>query len=129
MAKGPAKHHRLVVDDHEDSLDLLARYITRATQGRCRVIKASDPKEAIAIMAKGQVDLVFSDICMPEIDGIRLAQVAKAQNPNLKVVLTTAYQEYFSEEETRRLGADAYLPKPLDFATIRDIVDQLSVLI
>ncbi len=76
----------LVVDDDDQVCRLLARILTDAG---FRVLEAHSGAEAVAWLATldGTVQLVVSDICMPEMSGIQLADVVPREWPNTPVVL------------------------------------------
>ncbi len=73
----------------------------------CKVIAAASGEEALKLLDREKVDLLFSDIVMPGMSGIELARAVRNANPNLPVLLATGYSE-----ET--LGGAAN-----DFATVR----------
>ena len=81
----------LLVEDDE-----LVRTTTREAleETGCQVIDARDGAEALAILRGDQaIDLLFSDIVMPEIDGVELARAATQLRPDLKVLLTSGYAD------------------------------------
>lgn len=81
----------LVVDDDPDNLELAA--IVVASFG-CGVLKANSCDEALSILDSGaHVDLVFSDVVMPQSSGITLARLARERRPGLPVVLATGFPD------------------------------------
>lgn len=99
----------LIVDDEPLALDLLEQYIANVPElvleGRCH-----DAFEAIAIMRRKPVDLIFADIEMPQLSG--LSMVRSLQRPPM-VIFTTAYPEYAAEGF--EINALDYLVKPISF--------------
>ena len=60
----------------------------------CSVLKASSCADALAILDSGaHVDLVFSDVVMPETSGITLARLAHERNPGMPIVLATGFPD------------------------------------
>jgi len=84
--------HVLVVEDNELLLPHVTQLITNLGY---RVSAAPDADAALALLAKeGPFDLLFSDVVLPgEINGPKLAELAQAQRPGLKVLFTSGYTE------------------------------------
>lgn len=79
----------LVVDDDADNREAVARVIS---DFGCSVLTASCSDDAFQIINSGaRVDLVFSDVVMPDGDGLTLARLVRALSPDLPVVLTTGF--------------------------------------
>ena len=81
----------LLVEDDE-----LVRSTTREAmeEAGCRVVDARDGAQALAILSSDQeIDLLFSDVVMPEINGLELARTATRLRPDLKVLLTSGYAD------------------------------------
>ena len=99
----------LVVDDEAPAIRLLETYINKVS---FLEIKASttDPIEAIAIIEKECIDLVFLDIQMPNITGIQLSKIIKGK---VAIIFTTAYPQFALE--SYELDAIDYLLKPFEF--------------
>src|SRR5690606_2818638 len=59
-------------------------------------------------------DLVISDIRMPEMDGIELTSFVKSVAPKMPIILITGFSDILEARTAYDLGADAFLPKPID---------------
>lgn len=99
----------LVVDDEELARTLLETYIGKLDFLQC-VGSVESPLEAMNLMRKTSVDLLFLDIQMPEIKG---TDFAKMVPPATRIIFTTAYSEYALEGY--ELNALDYLLKPITF--------------
>lgn len=99
----------LVVDDEELARTLLATYIAKFDFLELTGM-AESPVEAMNLMQKAPVDLLFLDIQMPEIKG---TDFAKMVSPTTQIIFTTAYSEYALEGF--ELNALDYLLKPITF--------------
>lgn len=99
----------LVVDDEELARTLLETYIGKLDFLQC-VGSVESPLEAMNLMRKTSVDLLFLDIQMPEIKG---TDFAKMVLPATRIIFTTAYSEYALEGY--ELNALDYLLKPITF--------------
>jgi CheY-like chemotaxis protein len=74
----------------------------------CRVLVAADGAEALRLLAQEQVDVLFPDIIMPDLDGIELAKEAKRRRPDLHVMFATGY--YSRAAEAEALGTLLFKP-------------------
>lgn len=85
----------LLVEDN-DQVREFADQLLKALH--CRVVSVPDAREALVALEKGSIDLLFSDVVMPEMSGVELARIARAQNPDLPVLLATGYSEEVSDD-------------------------------
>jgi CheY-like chemotaxis protein len=75
--------------------------------------------------AKGvSLILILSDINMPGMSGLELLPKAKALRPDVPVIMITAYGDAETKRKALESGAEALLTKPIDFATLRNEIDQ-----
>jgi DNA-binding NtrC family response regulator len=100
----------LVVDDKESLRDLLVRLL----EPSCDTTAASSGEEALDLAHPGAFDVIVSDIRMPGLDGLELLARVKEVDPDVEVILVTAYASVQSAVEAIRAGAYDYLPKPFD---------------
>lgn len=77
------------------------------------VITAENAAEALDKLREQEYDLVFTDIKMPGMDGVELAERVKARRPWTPVVIVTGYGTTANEQRARALGVSAFLNKPL----------------
>jgi two-component system cell cycle response regulator CpdR len=84
----------LLVEDDEDIRDATAAILD--AEG-FRVLVAGSSDEAIQLLGQEQVDVLFTDIVMPGIDGVELARQAKRLHPNLKFMFMTGYYSRFAD--------------------------------
>jgi CheY-like chemotaxis protein len=94
----------LCVDDNEQSLSI--RKVMLETRGY-RVVVTTSGKEAIEIFGKGGIDLVLSDLVMPEFDGKRVVEGVKALSPSTPTILFSGKITGFDSE----MPSDVFLPK------------------
>ena len=102
--------HILVVDDHREIRELLAKYLTR---NGLRVSVASGGVDMRQQMRTGTFDLVVLDIMMPGEDGLTLCRQLR-QGSDVPVVLLTAVAEETDRIVGLELGADDYVTKPFN---------------
>ncbi|MPM76331.1 HTH-type transcriptional activator RhaS [bioreactor metagenome] len=94
--------------------------ITNSLSRQYRVIKASNGNEAIKIIQGNDIDLVVSDVMMPEMDGITLCKTIKKdfEFSHTPVLLLTAKNQIEDRIDCYNAGADAYISKPFEMAVL-----------
>ncbi|MFY9623394.1 MAG: response regulator [Rhodoplanes sp.] len=112
----------LVAEDEETLRNLVVRALA---QDGHEVVAASDGAEALELLVRdqGRFDLLLSDIRMPLMDGVTLARAAARDNPDLVILLMTAYAD-----QRQRAGLDArihdVITKPFTLAEIKVAVNE-----
>ena len=103
----------LVVEDSPMMRQLIA-FSLRRLQG-CRVIEAVDGVDALKKLTTDKVDLVITDINMPMMDGLKLVTLIRgnARMKSLPIVIVTTEGAEADRERGLALGANAYIPKPI----------------
>jgi DNA-binding NtrC family response regulator len=109
----------LVVDDEEPQRRLLAGFLRKRGY---EVEAAADADEALAVVSTRAVDLVLTDLRMPGKTGVELLDAVRGVNPDVPVVVMTAYGTVASAVDAMKRGAADYLAKPVD-------LDELEVLV
>ncbi|MBI5582230.1 MAG: response regulator [Deltaproteobacteria bacterium] len=100
----------LIVDDEPDILDLLELIIADKTD--YRVVTTTAPREALEMIRGGGVDLLITDLRMPEMDGSDLVSQAGRIDDHLPFIVITAYGTPETALEVIRLGAFDFITKP-----------------
>jgi CheY-like chemotaxis protein/two-component sensor histidine kinase len=117
----------LVVDDDPDALNL-ATFIL--TDQKAEVLTADSVDKALEIYETEDLDMIISDIGMPEKDGFELIRAIKArtsgQKPTVPALALTAYAREEDSRKVLQAGFDAYLPKPVEPAKLIEIISELS---
>jgi len=100
----------LLVDDEEEILEFLERIL----KTRYTIFKAETGQTALKILSAESVQLVISDVMMPEMNGFELCKKIKSnfEYSHIPVILLTAKNTIQSKVEGLELGADAYIEKP-----------------
>ncbi len=111
----------LVVDDEAMMRELLDKILRRDGY---QVLAAADGAEALEIMRRQKVNLVISDIKMPQVDGYGLLKAIKAEFPKVPVIMMTAFGDTFSVKDALLLGADEYVTKPFKSYEIALVVER-----
>lgn len=117
------KYNCLIVDDEHLARTLLENYISKiptlSLAGKCK-----NPLEAIEVLEKTKIDIIFLDIQMPELTGI---EFLKTLTDPPVVILTTAYQEYALE--SYQFDVTDYLLKPFSLERFLKAVNKAAKLL
>jgi len=106
----------LVVDDEQSMRELLAIMLRKEGY---EVLTADSRAQAAAAFARGPVDLVVTDVRLPDGDGIEVLRHVKAASPETVVIVMTAFGTTETAVAARKLGAEAYVLKPFDVDELR----------
>ncbi len=112
----------LLVEDEEGLRQLNARGLS--SRGYT-VLEAGNGVEAIEVLERsdGQVDLVVSDVVMPEMDGPTLLRELRSRNPDLKIIFVSGYAEDAFQKHLPADGKYAFLAKPF---TLKQLVNAVK---
>ena len=116
----------LVVDDEPDLEPLILQRMRRDIRaGRYAFAFARNGVEAIEHLNRHEdIDVVLSDINMPQMDGLTLLEQIPKINPNLRSVIISAYGDMKNIRTAMNRGAFDFITKPLDFEDLRITVDR-----
>ncbi|MEJ5165685.1 MAG: sigma-54 dependent transcriptional regulator [Thermoanaerobaculia bacterium] len=99
----------LVVDDSKDAIELILRILKTENY---RIYSSESAIEAIQILKNFPVDILITDLRMPEVDGMQLLKFVRENYKNIGVIMITGYPSIGGAVEAIQMGADEYLPKP-----------------
>jgi DNA-binding NtrC family response regulator len=111
----------LLVEDNPGIRTNLASFLRAAGY---RINEASNGKEAIELVQKEKVDLVLSDIVMPELSGFSLLQHVRLVRPEIPVILMSGF--LFNPEQILKQGASDFLTKPI---ILSDLLSKLELVL
>jgi DNA-binding response OmpR family regulator len=117
-APEPETARILIVDDHEDNVELLR---ARLESWGYETESAADGEEALMKVDASPPDLILLDVMMPKIDGIEVARRVKGNSnlPFIPIIMQTALDATENKVEGLEAGADDYITKPIDFAELK----------
>jgi len=118
----------LIVDDSVAVRKILLRVLAQAEIRVGRVFEAGDGVQALAALKDNKVDLILSDINMPNMDGLQFLSHVRAQEQwkSVPFLMITTEGSMTKVSEAVELGASGYVRKPF---TAEQIRDKLSALI
>ncbi|MGG3310924.1 response regulator [Paenibacillus sp. FSL W8-0187] len=115
-----SKHKVLIVDDQNGIRILLVEVFS--SEGY-ETFQAANGKAALEIVKTHTPDLVLLDMKIPGMDGLEILKHIKQMNPDIKVIMMTAYGELDMIKEATDLGALMHFTKPFDIDEMRQAVN------
>jgi two-component system, NtrC family, response regulator PilR len=109
----------LIVDDEQSYRQLLT--LVFESDGHT-VRSATNGREALDVIQSEPADVIISDVKMPDMDGIEMLRAVRETQPDLGVVLMTAFASVETAREAFKLGADDFIQKPFDVEELKLIV-------
>ena len=108
----------MIVDDEPLAVKMLENYVGR-TEGLTLVASFNDPVKALAALDEMQVDVLFLDIQMPDLDGLNLSRMVASTT---RIIFTTAFKEYaFDSYEVNALD---FLLKPIRYQKFLNAIEK-----
>lgn len=106
----------LVVDDNPDIL----KYLCESLSEHYNVVPAADGAKAIQILSGQNVDLIITDIMMPDIDGVQLCRTVKRnlRTSHIPVIMLSAKSDVSDQLGGFKVGADDYIAKPFSMEVL-----------
>lgn len=121
MAKSAhgTKKSILIVDDEIHVREGLSELLQ---QEGFHVETAGNGKEALALSVNKKFDLMISDIKMPEMDGMQLLDNVQKANPDIRVIMVTAFGDVQTYLKAMQLGAHEYINKPIKLPELKRVI-------
>lgn len=115
----------MIVDDEPIIVEGLARSITWE-KWNCEVVAtANDGLEGKNLIEEKKPDIIFMDICMPEMDGLAMIAAINSQFPDLEVCVLTGYRDFEYAKEAIRLGVTRFLLKPSNMDELEEAIETM----
>ena len=118
-------HRLLIVDDSMSMRAVIMKVISMTGFVPDELLQAGNGRQALDVLAENEVDLVFTDINMPEMSGLEMLQEMRAdQNlADIPVIVITTEGSAERRQEAESLGATGFLQKPFQPADVKDILE------
>jgi len=117
--------HILIIDDEQSQVVSLKSFLTRR---KYTVSTANSGTDGIAIVKNENIDLVITDYRMPEMNGLEVVQEVIKLNPELPIVIVTAFTDVKDAIQVMKEGAFDYLAKPIDLDELEVIINKAKSL-
>ena len=112
----------IVADDEQMISNGISRMIKQECEGARVVATCYDGAEVMRTLKEGPVDLVITDICMPECDGLQIAEYIHKNKLPTKVVIITAYRNFEYAQSALEYGVRRIISKPLDSDELLELI-------
>jgi two-component system, OmpR family, response regulator CpxR len=113
----------LIVDDERQFVQTLSERLRLREIGS---VIAYDGESALSMIKEEEPDVMILDLKMPGIDGIEVLKRVKQTNPRIEVIILTGHGSEVDKEMCMRLGAFAYLQKPVDVNVLSDTIKRAN---
>ena len=112
----------LLTDDEQIMIDSLTMTLTKNFGSQIKLFSALSGSEALEIVAKNQIDIIFMDINMPGLNGLQTVSYIKQSKKDTVVIILSAFDEFEYAKEALNIGAFKYLTKPVNRNTVIDTI-------
>ncbi len=113
----------LIIDDEEAQLQSLKSFLKRR---HYEVYTAEDGQKGFEVVSNNVIDVVLTDFRMPNWDGYTVLKKTKELNPEIDVVVITAYGSVEDAVNIMKAGAYDYLTKPIDLDELENILERIK---
>lgn len=103
----------LIVDDEKLERNGI-KFLLKREQEEYKVLEAENGKAALGVLREQHVDILFSDVKMPYMDGLELTEKARELYPELEIVIISGYNDFTYARDALRYGVVDYVLKPVN---------------
>ena len=103
----------LIVDDEKLERNGI-KFLLKREEEELEILEAENGKAALGILSAGPVDILFSDIKMPYMNGLELTKKAREMYPDMEIVIFSGYNDFTYARDALRYGVVDYVLKPVD---------------
>lgn len=122
-------YHILLVDDEELALRGIEQGVDWAALSITKVFKTHNMETALRMLKTYEIDIVLTDIEMPEGSGLELIRAVRTQWPDIICIFYTCHAEFSYAQEAVRMGVLDYLLKPIPYGELETILKKAIQLI
>lgn len=115
----------LVVDDEPIIRRGICKLLNFEEFSIDRAFEAADGREALEILRRQKIDILFADVNMPGMDGLTLAKAARELNPDIKIVIITGYHYLDYAMQAIKAGVNDFVLKPISRSDVSELLTKL----
>lgn len=112
----------IIIDDEEMIRNGIKNVIPWNDLSIGEVEISSSAKDAFALMKEKRFDIMITDICMPEMDGLSLVEEMNILNPNLKIIVLTGFDNFEYAQKCCKMKVNDFLLKPVDEDELTEVI-------
>lgn len=116
----------LVVDDEQIVLDSIKKHLKKDNFTIHSVLSAQAGLDTIG---RESIDIVLTDLMMPDIDGLEFMKLAKEQKPHIPIIMITGYATINTALQATQLGAFDYIAKPFTKTELKSVIKRASEMV
>lgn len=109
----------LIVEDGEDIINIMDRTFKMLVR---EIFLAKDGKEGLQSFKDNKPDVILTDLRMPRLNGVDFIKQVREENPDIPVIMITAYEYDLTEDDKKYM--DAIFPKPINFMNLIQSIDE-----
>jgi two-component system, chemotaxis family, chemotaxis protein CheY len=117
----------MVVDDSPVARKMLIHALPKDWD--VELTQAGNGREAMVAYRARKVDVMFLDLTMPEMDGFQVLEAMQRDGANCQVIVVSADVQPIAQERVKRLGAIAFVRKPITAAPIRTVLRDCGIFV
>ena len=114
----------LLVDDEREEREGIS-FLIEKFHYPLEIFQASSGKEALDILEKNKIDILFTDVKMPVMSGLELAKRVREKDKDIKIIIFSAYAEFEYAKQAIEMNALRYLLKPIEIDEFKILMDEL----
>ena len=111
----------LIIDDEANHADAMAEALEKFG---CKILKTTSGKDGLEMVESKHVDVVITDLKLPDGDGMNILLAAKQKHPDIEVIAVTGYPDIQTAVDAMQKGATNYLVKPVNLTELRTVVER-----
>jgi len=109
----------LYIEDDPEILENVSFLLSRYTN---EVFTATNGEEALKVYKEKQPDIVVSDINIPKINGLKVAEIIREENPSVPIIIISAHNEDHQLKIAKELNVSSYIRKPFTLQELKDAI-------
>ena len=98
----------LIVDDEKLERRGI-RFLLKREEGEFQILEATNGKDALGVLESNHVDILFSDVKMPYMNGLELTKAVREDHPDMEIVIFSGYNDFSYAREALRYGVVDYV--------------------
>lgn len=114
----------LIVDDEREEREGVS-FLLAEFEYDLEILYAENGKQAIEVLEKRPIDILYTDIRMPIMDGLELSKQARDMYPNMPIIIYSGYAEFQYAKTAISIGVAFYILKPVDMTEFKKTMDQV----